>query len=202
MNKSIYMCFLALGLAITPAYATEKDPAEKVSLGALATGPDKHTAAIQADIVDLMLAKKDSVIGGTGEATYKDNLNSTRENQNKIKASAVARSIALGKRAVALGTAASEDSKNLQEELRKQNNIVDFLRMMAVLSAQTMQKTNEITALRAKMVELNAIDTIQSGDVMTVQKPVDVNSIKAQASTTEAEGDRFWNVYGGDGYAY
>ena len=85
MNKSIYMCFLALGLAITPAYATEKDPAEKVSLGALATGPDKHTAAIQADIVDLMLAKKDSVIGGTGEATYKDNLNSTRENQNKIK---------------------------------------------------------------------------------------------------------------------
>lgn len=65
-----------------------------------------------------------------------------------------------------------------------------------------MQKTNEITALRAKMVELNAIDTIQSGDVMTVQKPVDVNSIKAQASTTEAEGDRFWDVYGGDGYAY
>ena len=124
------------------------------------------------------------------------------ENQNKIKASAVARSIALGKRAVALGTAASEDSKNLQEELRKQNNIVDFLRMMAILSAQTMQKTNEITALRAKMVELNAIDTIQSGDVMTVQKPVDVNSIKAQASTTEAEGDRFWDVYGGDGYAY
>jgi hypothetical protein len=45
-----------------------------------------------------------------------------------------------------------------------------MLKDVAALQAQHLQKINEITALRAKLLELNSIESIISGGVATTDK--------------------------------
>ncbi len=101
--------------------------------------------------------------------SYEDNLNSVRENQKKIQLQSASRGVALGKRAVALATQSGKDVDAIRENIESSDDIVNMLKGIATLQAQTLQKTNEITSLRAKMLELNSIDSIVRGDVVTTE---------------------------------
>ena len=135
--------------------------------GAEAEGSGAAGAAVEKvrqEIVKMMLLTSD-VGSDTQAKKYINNINSVRENHNKMKLNAVTRSIALGKRAVALALKSGEDIDALREEIETNNDMIYLLKGIAKLQAQHLQKTNQITALRSKLLELNSIDAIIAGDI-------------------------------------
>ena len=91
----------------------------------------------------MMLLTSD-VGSDTQAKKYINNINSVRENHNKMKLNAVTRSIALGKRAVALALKSGEDIDALREEIETNNDMIYLLKGIAKLQAQHLQKTNQI----------------------------------------------------------
>ena len=126
------------------------------------------------EIIKIMKVTPDRITNASAEV-YQDNLNSVRENQNKIQVNAATRAIALGQRAVALSTQSGADIEKMRKDIEETDDMMQLLKNLARLQAQSLQKINEITALRAKMLELNSIENIVSGDVMTT----DEDAIKA-----------------------
>jgi len=75
--------------------------------------------------------------------------------------------VAVGRRAVALATEAKDDVEGRSKEVQERDDMLRMLKGIAKLQAQHLQKTSAITAMRAKIMELNAIDDIISGDIYT-----------------------------------
>ena len=100
---------------------------------------------------------------------YKNNEDSAMENRNKLRLNAAAQAIALGQHAVALATESGEDVDALRKEIENRDDVLRMLKGVAKLQAQHLQKTNAITAMRAKIAELNAIDNIIGGSIYTTQ---------------------------------
>ena len=123
--------------------------------------------------VDQNKARGKSSDGGTSsssgdnEQSYLNNLDSTTENRNKLRLNAAVRAIALGQHAVALATASGKDVDEMKEEIESRDDILRMLKGIAKLQAQNLQKTNAITAMRAKIAELNAIESITAGNIYT-----------------------------------
>ena len=107
---------------------------------------------------------------------YLNNLDSVMENRNKLRLNAASRAIALGQHAVALATDSGDDVNALQAEIETQDDMLRMLKGIAKLQAQTLQKTNAITAMRAKIAELNAIDHVIHGSIYTTQPASSKNS--------------------------
>lgn len=148
-------------------------------------GTDGGTSAkIQEKINEIMLVtdKKDAEKEGK---EYLDNIHSVRENQHKIKLNAVTRSIALGRRAVALALKSGEDIDEMREEIEKNNDMLNLLKSVAKLQAQHLQKINQITALRSKLLEMNAIDIIITGDIQNMEE--DPSKEKDDKNSTKQE---------------
>jgi len=113
--------------------------------------------------------------GGTSksgkELDYINNEDSTIENRNKMRLNAASQAIALGQHAVSLAAEAGEkDIEPMRKEIENRDDILRMLKGIAKLQAQHLQKTNAITAMRAKLSELNAIDDIVSGSIYTTKK--------------------------------
>ena len=119
---------------------------------------------VRAEIMKMMLVDPKTVVDSE-KKKYQDNINSVRENQDKIKLNAVTRAIALGRRSVALALKSGEDIDALREEIETSGDMISLLKGIAKLQAQHLQKTNQITAMRSKILELNSIDAIISGDI-------------------------------------
>ena len=124
---------------------------------------------VQGEIIKIMFAS-DDVNPDSAEKMYINNINSVRENQSKMKLNAVTRSIALGRRSVALALKSGEDIDSLREEIESSNDMINLLKGIAKLQAQHLQKINQITAIRSKFLELNSIDNIISGDIQYQEK--------------------------------
>jgi len=124
-------------------------------------------SALQQEAIGILLATPDVITDSNAEQTYRNNVNSARENQNKIQMNAATRAVALGERAVALATQGSKGVEQARKDIENQKDILNMLKQIAKLQAQSLQKTNQITALRVKMVELNAMDSVITGDVIT-----------------------------------
>ena len=101
---------------------------------------------------------------------YVNNVDSVTENRNKLRLNAASQAIALGQRAVSLATESGNDIEKLRVEIENRDDMLRMLKGIAKLQAQHLQKTNAITAMRAKLVELNAIDNILSGDIYTTKQ--------------------------------
>ena len=126
---------------------------------------------LRQEIIKVMLVRPNTVAGKEEKFDFQNNINSVRENQNKIQVNAATRAVAMGKRAVALATkSGEEDIASLGKVIEQNDDVLNMLKGVAKLQAQHLQKTNEITALRAKLVELNSIDNIIAGDVYTTDK--------------------------------
>jgi hypothetical protein len=119
---------------------------------------------VQDEIKNLMFASDLPKIDSQAKM-YVDNINSVRENQAKMKLNAVTRAIALGQRSVALALNSGEDVDGMRSEIETSNDMINLLKGIAKLQAQHLQKINQITAIRSKLLELNSIDTIISGDI-------------------------------------
>ena len=124
-------------------------------------------SALQQEAISILLATPDVITDSNAEQNYRNNVNSARENQNKIQMNAATRAVALGERAVALATQGSKGVEQARKDIENQKDILNMLKQIAKLQAQSLQKTNQITALRVKMVELNAMDSVITGDVIT-----------------------------------
>ena len=105
----------------------------------------------------------------SNKTSYKNNEDSAMENRNKLRLNAAAQAIALGQHAVALATESGKDVDALRIEIENRDDILRMLKGIAKLQAQHLQKTNAITAMRAKIAELNAIDNIIGGSIYTTQ---------------------------------
>ena len=132
----------------------------------------KAIEELRKTIVEIMLVnpnqqKAGGSKKGTEDEKYLNNIDSVRENQNKIRINAGSRAVALGKRAVALATESTEDVEGRSREVKERDDMLRMLKGIAKLQAQHLQKTSAITAMRAKIMELNAIDDIIAGDIYT-----------------------------------
>ena len=175
MNKllKITLAGLIIGCVSTAVagngYEIETDGDGKMSVSGCPGA--KAIEDLRKQIVEMMLVNPDQEIGGSkGDSEkykYLNNINSVRENQNKIRINAGSRAVGLGKRAVALATEATEDVEGRSREIQERDDMLRMLKGIAKLQAQHLQKTNAITAMRAKIMELNAIDNIIAGDVYT-----------------------------------
>ena len=132
--------------------------------GEIGGSASTQVEGIRKEIMNMMLVTPE--VGADGQSKkYLNNINSVRENQNKIKLNAATRSIALGKRSVALALESGEDIDSLRQEIESSNDMISLLKGIAKLQAQHLQKINQITALRSKLLELNSIDAIVAGDI-------------------------------------
>jgi hypothetical protein len=101
--------------------------------------------------------------------SYLNNEDSAMENRNKLRLNAAAQGIVLGQQAVALATESGKDVDDLRKEIEYRDDVLRMLKGIAKLQAQHLQKTNAITAMRAKLVELSAIGNIASGSIYTTK---------------------------------
>ena len=101
--------------------------------------------------------------------SYLNNEDSAMENRNKLRLNAAAQGISLGQHAVALATESGKDVDALRKEIENRDDVLRMLKGIAKLQAQHLQKTNAITAMRAKLTELSAVDNIASGDIYTTR---------------------------------
>ena len=145
--------------ALQKVYGDNKD-SEKMSR--LKTGVRNTT------MVDPNKSKGGSC-GDGKNCSYLNNEDSAMENRNKLRLNAAAQAIALGQHAVALATESGEDVDALRKEIENRDDILRMLKGLAKLQAQHLQKTNAITAMRAKVAELNAIDNIIAGSIYTTK---------------------------------
>ena len=158
MMKKLLMLVAVSAIALNASVARGADAGEATS-----------NEELRQEIIKLMLVNPDT-IANSNEKAFEDNINSVRENQNKIKLNAMTRAIALGRRAVALGIKSGEDVDERRKAIETNDDILNMLKDVAALQAQHLQKINEITALRAKLLELNSIESIISGGVATTDK--------------------------------
>ena len=129
------------------------------------------TEDLRQAVINTMLVKPETEVDSTsGKKAYEDNINSVRENRNKIKMNAITRSIALGRRAVALAQESGKDIDERRAAIEQNDDVMSMLKEIAKLEAQHLQKVNEITALRARMIELNSIENILTGSVVTTDE--------------------------------
>lgn len=124
---------------------------------------------LEDEISKIMYINPETVTNAS-EKEYQDNLNSVHENRNKIQFNAATRAIALGQRATALSTQSGKDITTLKTEVEKTDNMLALLKKIAQLEGQSLSKTNEITSMRAKLLELSSIESIISSDVITTQE--------------------------------
>ena len=106
----------------------------------------------------------------SSEYDYANNTDSVRDNQNTIKLNAASRAVALGQRAVALATESGKDVEDLKKEIENRDDVLMMLKGIAKIQAQDLQKINAITAMRAKIMELNAIDNMIANDIYVTSK--------------------------------
>jgi hypothetical protein len=110
--------------------------------------------------------------------SYLNNIDAVRANQNKMKVNAATQAVAIGKRATALSTEAEREVAALGQQIQSQDDVVGMLKGVAALQAQHLQKTSVVTAMRAKLMEMNAIDDIIEGDIFA-------KTIPAEETTSE-----------------
>ena len=175
MNKLVKFVLIGLMIGgIQSAMAGDKYKIETDDEGRMSVSScpgSKSIEELRKTILEIMLVDPKTGKGGSKGSEkkyqYLNNIDSVRENQNKIRINAAARSVAVGKRAVALATGATEDVEGRTKEIQERDDMLRMLKGIAKLQAQHLQKTSAITAMRAKIMELNAIDNIISGDVYT-----------------------------------
>ena len=186
MNKlwKILLIGLVVG-SIQPALAKSKYEIETDGDGRMSVSScpgSKSIEELRKTILEIMLVNPKTGKGGSKgndeKHQYLNNIDSVRENQNKIRINAAARSVAVGQRAVALATGVTDDVEGRTKEIQKRDDMLRMLKGIAKLQAQHLQKTNAITAMRAKIMELNAIDNIIDGDVYTQTVSSDADTSK------------------------
>ena len=126
---------------------------------------NEKVEALGAEIEKIMLVRDGS---GSDEEmmAFQNNINATKANQNKMMLNAASRAIAMGQRAVALATKAGKDDiEEMGKVIEQSDDLMNMLRQIAELESQHLQKINQITSLRGKMVELDALNNIMSGNV-------------------------------------
>ena len=101
---------------------------------------------------------------------YANNTNAVRDNQNTVKLNAASRAVALGQRAVALAIDSGSDIEDLKKEIENRDDVLMMLKGIAKIQAQHLQKINAITAMRAKIMELNSIDNLIASDIYVTSK--------------------------------
>ena len=129
------------------------------------TAGDEKVEALQEEIIKIMKVDPNT---NTNQNTmaFKDNVNAARDNQNKMMMNAATRAVALGQRAVALATKSGQDDlAMLKDKIEKAENLMSVLDGIAELQAQHLQKINQISSLRGKMLELKAMDGLMAGDI-------------------------------------
>ena len=168
--------------------------------GGAGSGAQTQTEELRQAIIEMMYVKTDSKPGessagsGSGEKkSYIDNINSVRENQNKIKLNESTRAIALGRRAVSLALESGKDVDERREAIEQNDEVIKMLKEIAKLQAQHLQKINEITALKAKLLAMNSIENIIAGGISTTDK----KALEAAGSNADSEADD-----GSDGGSY
>ena len=127
---------------------------------------------LTAGVTSITLVDPNQARGGNSQSnkSYLNNVDSAKENRNKMRINAASQAISLGQHAVALALESKADIDALQEEIEGRDDVLRMLKGNAKLQAQNLQKTNAITAMRAKLTELSALENIISGDVYTTQK--------------------------------
>ena len=175
MNRLLKIAFLGLVIGcVSTAVAKDEDKYkihydENGSATVTSCPKSKAFEGLRETIVEIMLVKPDQDIGGSrgSDEKYKflNNIDSVRENQNKIRINAGSRAVAVGQRAVALAMESTKDVEELSQEVKERDDMLRMLKGIAKLQAQHLQKTSAITAMRAKIMELNAIDNIIAGDI-------------------------------------
>ena len=131
---------------------------------------EQKISALQKEITKIMLVQPDTTANTNAQA-FEDNVNAVQDNQNKMMLNTASRAVAMGERAIALATlSGEEDLKQMKERIEKSEDMMTLLDGIATLQAQHLQKINAITSLRSKLLELNALNGIMSGDVFTATK--------------------------------
>ena len=147
-----------------------------LSLQAYAGNGEGPTEDLRQAIIKMMYVTTDAQPGTSEGKNYIDNVNSVRENQNKVKLNEATRSIALGRRAVALALESGQDVDERREAIEQNDEVIKMLKEIAKLQAQHLQKINEITALKAKILAMNSIDNIIAGGISTMDEKAKKNS--------------------------
>ena len=175
-NILIKLAFMGLilgsvhsALAADDKYTIEYDEQGRMSISSCPGA--QSIEKLRKKIVEMMLVNpqmgKGGSMGSDKQYQYLNNVDSVRENQNKIRINAGSRAVALGQRAVALATESTDDVEGRTKEVQERDDMLRMLKGIAKLQAQHLQKTSAITAMRAKIMELNAIDNIITGDIYT-----------------------------------
>ena len=154
---------LMIGLLVKPVLAAQ------VAVGGsdVSAGEEK-VEALQEEIIKIMKVDTDTGANVNAQA-FEDNVNAVQDNQNKMMLNTATRAVALGQRAVALATKSGQDDLMLlKDKIEKADDLMIVLDGVAELQAQHLQKINQISSLRGKMLELKALDGLMAGDIFTV----------------------------------
>lgn len=93
-------------------------------------------------------------------------INEVRENQNQLQINALSSGIGSGLKSSALVGASGEELAERSDKIEMSSDIFNMLKEIAGLSAQSLQKNNAITALKAQLLEMGALDNITAGGVL------------------------------------
>ena len=141
--------------------------------------PSETMTNLTDDIRGILTVDSSKSKGGDGsgkEYEYLNNEDSATENRNKMRLNAASQAISLGQHAVSAATTSGEDVDALRKEIENRDDMLRMLKGIAKLQAQDLQKTNAITAMRAKLTELSALDNIISGSIYTTKKSTSKSS--------------------------
>ena len=173
MNKFLKICLIALIVSWAPmGWACDDDDSDYPTAEFKVPGRvGDYTEGINdITLVDPSRKKGESSSKSKKNLGYLNNEDSVIENRNKMRLNAASQAIALGQHAVSLAADAGEkDIEPMRKEIENRDDILRMLKGIAKLQAQHLQKTNAITAMRARLAELSAIDDIISGDIYTTK---------------------------------
>ncbi len=93
-------------------------------------------------------------------------VNEVRANQNQLQINALSSGIGNGLKSSALVGASGEELAERSDKIEMSSDIFNMLKEIAGLSAQSLQKNNAITAMKAQLLEMGALDNIVSGGVL------------------------------------
>lgn len=160
MTGVIAMMFLMLAGPVSAA---------QVSVTGSESGAgDEKIEALQEEIIKIMKVEPDTAANANAQA-FEDNVNAVKDNQNKMMLNTATRAVAMGQRAVALATTSGKDDMILlRDKIEKAEDLMTVLDGIAELQAQHLQKINQISSLRGKMLELKALEGLMTGDVFAV----------------------------------
>jgi len=172
-----------------------------LSLQAYAGSGEAATEELRQSIIKMLYVTTDAKPGTSEkEKNYIDNINSVRENQNKVKLSEATRSIALGRRAVALALESGKDVDERREAIEQNDEVIKMLKEIAKLQAQHLQKINEITALKAKILAMNSIENIIAGGVSTTDEEAKKKSAGSGSGSGSGSGGSYTPGMGGGAF--